>query len=388
MAKKPLFYVITLGFMLVIFEALAWITCQLVDADDLFDHRADVLPRLHATGLATYMELFGDPVLGWETRGPIVRQEADCRGSLKTYTYDDTGARTYAAFDSQRTEIVIVGDSYTNSYEVDDAQAYPAQLAELLRVSVANHGVAGYGPVQAFLNLQKKLSLYPEARIAVLAIMYENLYRMVNSYRPVLYSNSSDYTFKPFMAGGQIRPHPGEEAFADLDSFLRYANRAFDSDFWAKPKASFPYSVALVRSVGSNYFYLRKLQKQLRKLGLPEYGLAFRSEEIRLDLISLLNNYADFAVAHRVQPVAVFIPRNRYDTQSASRFIAESGHQLRKDLLVGDVAQAASVDWKRFNLQEETGDNICHPSVYGYAVIARYIADLLGADVTRRQPKT
>jgi hypothetical protein len=253
-------------------------------------------------------------------------------------------------------------------------------------VSVANQGVGGYGPTQAFLNLKKKLGLYPKARIAILAIMYENLYRMVNSYRPVLYSTSSNYTLKPFMADAEIRPHPGEAAFADIDAFKEYANRAFDTDFWAKPRAGFPYTIAIFKALGSNYFYLRKLQKQLRKLGLPEYMLAFQSEDIRLNLISLLNQYADFVMARGMQPVVIFIPRNRYDTQSASRFIEQNGRLLRKTLLIGDVAQAVDIDWEQFNLQEEKGDNICHPSVYGYRKIASYIADLLIANGLWQQP--
>jgi hypothetical protein len=208
MLKKLLFYLITLGLMLVVLEGFAWVTCWVVDADDFFDHRGSVLARLSAVDLATFVKQGGDPVLGWESRGPAVRQAANCRGSQKTYTYNENGARVYAGFRSETAEIVVVGDSYTNGDEVNDDDTYAAHLADILRVSVANQGVSGYGPTQAFLNLKKTLGLYPKARIAILAIMYENLYRMVNSYRPVLYSTSSNYTLKPFMADAEIRPHP------------------------------------------------------------------------------------------------------------------------------------------------------------------------------------
>jgi len=376
-AKKLAFYLITLAFMLVVLEMFAWTTSLVVDRDDLFDHRAGVLSRLSAADLDAFVKKGGDPVLGWETRGPAVRQEANCRGSMKTYTYNESGARTYAAFSPENSEIVIVGDSYTNGDEVNDEETYPAQLANILGVSVANQGVDGYGPTQAFLDLKKKLGLYPQSGITVLAIMYENLYRMVNSYRPVLYDSSSNFTLKPFMADGKIIPHPGKAAFADLDSFGHFANVAFDTDFWAKPKAAFPYTIAIGRALGSNYFYFRKLQKQLRKLGLPEYGLTFESNAIRLNLISLLNSYADYVVEQGRQPVVIFIPRNRYDTRSASRFIEENRAQFNKALFVGDVAQAPDIDWEKFNLREGESDNICHPSAYGYHQIAAYIADFL-----------
>jgi len=264
--------------------------------------------------------------------------------------------------------------------EADDDDAYPAQLAGLLGVSIANHGVSGYGPTQAFLALQEKIHLHPEAQVVILGIMYENTYRMVNSYRPVLYDTSSTYTLKPYMAGGALRPHPGEAVFADVASFERYANAAFDHDFWAKPEAGFPYSLALVEALTSNYFYLRKLPKLLRELGLPEYALNFRHHEIRLNLISLLNSFADFVLDRGMQPVVVFIPRNLLDTESASGFIEQNRDQLRPQLLLGDVGQAAEIDWQQFNLREREGNDICHPSTYGYRMIAEYVAGLLAAN--------
>jgi len=363
--------------MLVLLEAFAFLTSLVVDQDDFFDHRAGVLARLNAPDLAAFIEKGGDPVLGWDSRGPAVRTEENCQGSARTYTYNEAGARIYTAFDAQKAEIVIVGDSYTNGDEVDDDETYPAQLASILNVPVANQGVGGYGPTQAFLNLKKKIGLYPRARVAVLAVMYENLHRMVNAYRPVLYSTSSDYTLKPFMAGGQIRPHPGEQAFAGIVDFKRYANSAFDTDFWSKPENGFPYTVSLIKALGSNYFYFRKLQKAFRKLGVPEYFLTFRSREIRDNLVSLLNSYAEFATQRGVKPVVIFIPRNRYDTQSAGRFIEANSRSLDDRLLVGDVAGFAGIDWNRFNLRETEGDNICHPSPYGYRMIAEYIAGFL-----------
>lgn len=366
--------------MLALLEVFAYLTYLLVDSDDLFDHRASVLDRLNASDLETFVEKGGDPVLGWESRGPTVRKGEDCRGSAKTYTYNENGARIYKAFDTQKAEIVIVGDSYTDGEEVNDDEAYPARLADVLGVSVANQGVGGYGPTQAFLNLKKKIEIYPQARVTILAIMYENLYRMVNAYRPVLYSISSDYALKPFMAGGEIRPHPGVQAFANIVSFNRYANTVFDTDFWSKPKAGFPYTSSLFSALGSNYFYFRKLQKDFRKLGVPEYFLTFQSEEIRDNLVSLLNSYAEFAADQGLQPVVIFIPRNRYDTQSASRFIEQNRHLMNDQLLVGDVGRFADIDWDRFNLQKAEGDNICHPTPYGYLMIAEYIATLLKKD--------
>ena len=72
----------------------------------------------------------------------------------------------------------------------------------------------------------------------------------------------------------------------------------------------------------------------------------------------------------------VFIPRNRFDTESATSFLAEHGAELNPALIIGDVGEA-DVDWSRFNLEEPDSDNICHPSPYGYRVIAEYVTELL-----------
>jgi hypothetical protein len=83
------------------------------------------------------------------------------------------------------------------------------------------------------------------------------------------------------------------------------------------------------------------------------------------------------AVQWGVQPVVIFIPRNRLDTSSASTFIMQHRAAIDARLLIGDVGTFEGVDWMKFNTQEKDGDNICHPSRYGYQTIAEYIAGFL-----------
>jgi hypothetical protein len=377
MLKKLFFYLLMLGFTLVLLEGLAFVVAHLVDQDDFFDSRQSVFARLTDADLAKFKVQGGDAVTGWHSPGPYVRQEDNCLGVSIEYRYDAAGARLHDGFDAQQTEIIVVGDSYSNGDEVTGNETYPAKLAQGLGVSVANHGVGGYGPVQSLLNLQHNIARYPQAKVVVLGIMYENLHRMMNSYRPVLYSKSSDYTLKPHMSGGQLVLHPGERALENLEQFRPVADKAFDNDFWAKPVAGFPYLLTLGKSLSSNYFYYRKLQGSLRKLGRPEYFLTFEADEIRMNLIALLNQYASQAREWGAQPVAIFIPRNRLDTSSASEFIAHSRADIDAGLLLGDVAAARDIDWDKFNQQEEGSDNSCHPSPYGYQAIADYIAQLM-----------
>lgn len=377
MIKNLFFYLVMLVFMLALLEGFSFVAVQIVDRDDLFDTRDQVLERLSEVDLANFRAKSGDPVTGWHSYGPSVREEDNCVGESIVYSYDAAGARTHEQFDAAATEVVIAGDSYTRGDEISDNDTYPARLSQRLGVSVANHGVGGYGPTQAVLNLQENMGRYPHAKVVVLGIMYENLYRMMNSYRPVLYGNSSNYTFKPYMQGGEIIPHPGGEVLASLDQFKEAAHNAFDNDFWAMPEPGFPYLLSLVRSFSSKNFYYRKVQKEFRKIGKPEYFLIFDSPEIKLNLVALLNQFTRISREWDVQPVVVFIPRNSLDISSAATFIEQQRDQIDADLIVGDVAEAVDVDWESFNLREKDSDNICHPSPYGAETIAAYIEQLL-----------
>lgn len=376
MLKRLFFYITMLGFLLLFFEAFGYLFYRVVDVDDYYDHRASVLARLDQKSLSAFLQSRADPVLGWSYRGPRTLYPNDCLGIAKQNTVDQAGARVYSGYDSEDVQIIVVGDSYTQGSESDDENAYPAQLADILGVSVANHGVGGYGPTQSFINFKENIHRYPQARIVVLGIMYENLYRTINSYRPVLYEDGVDYGLKPYMAEGRVQPHPGSASFADIDSFKAYALNAFDNDFWAKPYAEFPYSLSLIRAVSSNYFYFMRLRKLLRKVGLPEYTLLFKSKWVSTQLVSLMNQFAEHALSLEVQPIVVFIPRNRLDTQSPSIFLDNYGERLNPNLVIGDVGRA-DVNWKDFNFEEKDNDNICHPSPYGYRAIAEYVAGLL-----------
>ncbi len=378
MIKKIVFYFIMVAIMLCLVELSSLVIVQLVDSDDFFDSRDVVFARLNDADLAEFKARSADPVMGWRWHGPLAREEKNCLGDTIEYHYDAAGARVHPWFDVANTKVIVVGDSYTNGDEVSDSETFPARLSPLLGVSVANHGVGGYDPTQSLLNLQENISRYPQAKVVVMAIMYENLYRMVNSYRPVLYTASSDYSLKPYMAGGHRVPHPGGQVFDSLEHFKTVAEQSFDNDFWAKPVAQFPYSLALGRSLASNYFYYRKFQRAVSRLGKPEYFLIFNAQEIKLNLIALLNQYAEKAAEWGVQPVVIFVPRNRLDTSSASEFIEQNRAAIDPRLLLGDVAEFPGVDWIKFNTREkEDSDNICHPSVYGYQTIAEYIAQFL-----------
>ena len=377
MPRKFIFYLILIGLLMVIFETAGYLT-RFID-DDMYDYRKQVLAAVDEAGLAEAARGGMDPVLGWRSYGPRVTDGNNCQGTLVEYTFDRLGARVYSGYDGASAEIIVVGDSYSQGYEVAGDDAYAARLSRIIGVSVANHAYGGYGPVQAFLSLKQNIIHYPRAKIAILAIMYENIFRMMNSYRPLLITKGTTYALKPYMKAQDIQPHPGKKAFADIDTFKRYANDAFDKDFWARPPQRFPFFVSLIRALKTDFFYFKKLPRKIRKKGFPEFTLAYRSSKFSQELISLLGLYAEFAKKQNLVPVVVFIPRDKYDTRSPSRFIETNRQRLPADLLIGDLGTAA-IDWERYNLLDaKEADNVrfCHPSPYGHQKIADFIAELL-----------
>jgi lysophospholipase L1-like esterase len=369
--------------------AVAGITAALVETaafvassalGDLFDDRERVIATLNAEGLRAFASDHGDPELGWSRRGPARVEDRDCRGNPVVYTFDAAGGRSYAGYDAAHARVIAVGDSYTAGAETSDDAAYPARLAARLGVAVANYGIGAYDPLQATLLLERQRALHPEADVAVLGIMYENLFRLVNGYRPVLYDDAMPYALKPHMAGGVAVAFPGPAALEDFDTFLAHASAAFDADFWARPRRAFPYAIAVLRGIASNTFLFRELQSNLRNAGIPEYALAFRAERFARELVGVLVRFDTAARERGLHPVAIFLPRNRFDTQSASAFLEAHRADLPADLLVAD-AGTAPIDWSRYNLEVSDGDDldICHPSAYGYDALAEFVASEMRA---------
>jgi hypothetical protein len=370
--RRLLLWCVLLAVIALVFEAVAFVTSLLVA--DLYDHRDVVISRLDAGVLAAAAKV--DPVLGWEPVPATTRREATCVGDEIVYSIAADGARDYPGYLPADATIIVVGDSYAFGDEVGDAGAFPAVLAELRDEPVANLGVGGYGPVQALLRLERHIDRYPNARAVVLGIMYENVHRMVNSYRPVLYDKTEPLAFVPYMRDGRVQPHPGRDALLDEASFRALIETAFDTDFWAKPRRRFPYVLALAESLSSNFFLLRTAQRSLSRVGWPEYGMSFASPVIRENLFGLLDRFAALAAARGLESVVLFMPRNRFDTESVQRLIAARGDRFPAGLRVVDVA-AGDTDWSRYNLENPADGNVCHPSEYGYRQIARQLAAAL-----------
>lgn len=94
-----------------------------------------------------------DPELGWLPAANLegVRLEG---GIVGTNSVNMRGRREFPIERTGAPRIVAIGDSFTFGQCVNDADAFPAQLAERLDAEVLNLGVMGYGFSQALRRLE------------------------------------------------------------------------------------------------------------------------------------------------------------------------------------------------------------------------------------------
>jgi hypothetical protein len=107
--------------------------------------------------------------------------------------------------------------------------------------------------------------------------------------------------------------------------------------------------------------------------------MAYSSDTLSRELAALLRFYGEFAKERDIVPVVIFIPRDKYDRGSATRFVDQHRELSKENLLIGNVG-TTDMNWDRYNLLDTSEmDNIrfCHPSPYGHRKIAEYIADFL-----------
>jgi hypothetical protein len=303
-----------------------------------------------------------DGVLGWDNPRERTGTFPGCRGGPATATYLADGSRRTTDIETGPA-ILAFGDSFTRGDGVEDGDSYPAQLSRLLGRRVVNHGVGGYGPVQAGLKFQRRAADYAGARTVVLGITDENLFRMLTSYRPVYqWHTSGMFAFQPYMRDGVLRANPNGPDAAPFDGFLALAQQAFREDYWALPEPRFPYAWALANA-------LTRPAVRLRLLAAVAPPGVLRVTEVRRGLEAVLDGFVASAHAARMAPVVLLIPN-----KPAQRGVFD---RVLPDLRARFAARAAvaAVRGEAYRWAEYLPRPNCHPGVYGYGIIAAHAAD-------------
>ena len=311
---------------------------------------------------------FWDRDVGWVRRPSTHRDLGDWRMST-----DERGARR-EPLDVPGGLVSAYGDSFTFGEEVNNNQTWPHYLSAALKTRVDNWGETAYGPDQAVLRLRRNLPAQRTA-VVVLAIMSEDIDRIVNCYRPFLTRNSAmALGFKPMVVDdGKPRwlPNPLQrsETQADFREALRVSR---EYDYWyllnrERVRPHFPYLLQLLRATA----YALK-HADAENLYENREALA------RLDF--LVDEFQALARAHDFTPVLLFIPGpadlQRFE-QSRSmryhRYLAEMRQRTRGTRLVTLDLVERHFQPVRFYRRPFKG----HPSPYGQRVIAALLAEAI-----------
>ena len=378
-SRRNIFWTAVLVVNLAGFESLSFTLTRL--RPDLFDRREAFLSRLRPDDFERFKRLAASDTLGWDNLADQTRRQKNCKGVEITYTYDQDRLRVHSAAPARDAVVLVAGDSFTHGDEVADSESFPAALERILQVPVANFGVGGYGPDQAVLKLEGLIDRFPRTRVVVLAIMYENVRRMVNSYRPVYFeSTGHQFGLKPYVLDGEFHGLIGNDPFRDFQSMLAAANVGFDTDFWRRPRARFPYTAAVVKAFTLPSFWLPALEHLGRLAGRPERAAIFRLPSVRKNLRAVYERFAHLAQSRNLHAVIALVPANARDQTSGLEAIAAATDTQRAHITFINVG--SDFEWSQFR------QGGCHPSPAGYRMIAanvaRAVAPLLASTAARR----
>lgn len=128
----------------------------------------------------------------------------------------------------------------------------------------------------------------------------------------------------------------------------------------------FPVTVSLVKYLASN-----KIRFDLASNSLKAH---WQDKYLFDNFTTLLNKLLALTGKRKIKPVLIMIPQDG----SSRRVVADAVSTLRRmfagrGLTVVDVG-ASDVDWDWDKYRTRN----CHPSPYGYGVIARVVADEIG----------
>lgn len=311
-----------------------------------------------------------DGELGWQNPRATSMLVENCLGEPRLYTWNVMGAR--AAGELLAVDVITVGDSFTHGHEASDGETWPSRLQQITGAVVANYGVNAFDPLQATLQFERVVQRHPEARVAILGVMYENILRIPNAYRGAYRPITQEpFGFKPFVdvSGPQpvVRDNPNQPPAANAEALRTRVEAALESDYWWLPRAAFPHLAGMVLVPATRVIRFHLQRRVFGRTGFVEY----HDPALAAGMRAVIERFIASAEARGVAPVVLFMPQNRNDLSSAALLVATLRDERPQALLL-DVAEG-ELDWSRYNLN----GSLCHPSAYGYEQIARHVATAL-----------
>ena len=312
MSLRKIAIIIILGAALAIFiEGGAYLTATSLQKKGIF-----YAPHVRETYQAFQARL--NPLLGW----PSER-------SYGMGDYDRSGSRVVPAFpdpDRQPACVSLYGNSFTWGEEVDNEHAWGNVLSKLLACRVANYGVGGYGPDQAYLRFH--YNVRDHAKITFLVHLSENITRNVGQFRNLAVP-VPQFLLKPrFILDGQgqleLVPMPviSERDYVDVN---RNPEKYFKHDFFipgglsGNQKISFPFSLAMLRA-------FKRFNIRNKFTGEPNYANYYLADHPAQGLqltAAIIQRFHQEALSRGQEPIVAIFPTG-YDLvyyQKARRWV-------------------------------------------------------------------
>jgi len=314
------------------------------------------------------------PRLGW-WRTPLSSHFFEVAGN--TINTDTQGSRVIP--DSEGPEIISTyGDSFTEGLEVNDAETWQAFMAYSTETKVLNFGVSGYGPDQALLALEENLARGIHTPIVILAMINENLNRMMNSFREFYTYPHQDVLlgFKPIFvetdSGFEARSFAPED-IGDIKALRRSMWAASEVDWFYQhraKRASFPYSVSVIGFLAQNGIRPHLIVPDYR-VGLGRRRMAY-----------IMARFVQNAKQHDFTPVFVLLPASAYELRSRAGhehpvFSAIVSELDSSELIYIDVVQRLTAEPRTVDFEPSDFINVTHPS----ASVNRAIAEVVQSTI-------
>jgi hypothetical protein len=314
-----------------------------------------------------------DPGLGWR-RTPLSSHVFAASGT--TINTDSAGARVIPGATGP-VSIATYGDSFTEGLEVDDGETWQAYIASASGTRVLNYGVSAYGPDQALLALEANLEHGVRAPVVILAMINENLNRMMNTFR-LFYTYPSEDVFlgfKPIFAptdsGFRVTAFAPAD-IADRGQVRRALWAASEYDWFYQHRTyhiRFPFSLCAARFIARNGVH-------------PTYPWPDYSEGLpRARMKYILERFHADSRKYRFTPVFLLLPesttelerRRGYEHPVFSAIVREAN---LPGLVYIDVAKELSserVGMYAANFTSASYIRITHPSPAGNQAIANVV---------------
>jgi len=278
------------------------------------------------------------------------------------------------------------GDSFTEGLEVDDADTWEAGLARQTGAMVWNFGVSGYGPDQALLALERNLERGVRTPIVILALVNENLNRIMTAFRPFYTYPYPDILvgFKPLFVkeadGFAVRSYQPSD-IQDRSALRRAIVEASRGDPFLErrtERVAFPFSAH-----AAGFLWRQGLHPAAPWLGA--------SEVARERMAYILRRFVGDARRFHFVPVLALLPEGRDSLQQT----AGQSHGILAPL-AAQLPELTFVDIPKLLSGPDSGEyvagfrpdrfiKVVHPSAYGNEAIAAVLSRSLERQIEAAQ---